>query len=121
MAATRGDAPEWFEPPADVVRVEICPLSGKVAAGGCPDRARRFFARGTQPIEYCDVHGPGLFRQFVGLIAGQRPTAVEDEASPDPSDHVSAPPALPEPAADPDTVVKKRGFWSRLFHRGADR
>jgi penicillin-binding protein 1A len=34
-AATAGDRPDWFTPPADVEKVEVCRLSGKLATDAC--------------------------------------------------------------------------------------
>ena len=33
--ATAGDAPDWFDPPADVEKITICRLSGQIATDAC--------------------------------------------------------------------------------------
>src|SRR5262252_7279931 len=122
MEATRGDSPQWLTPPAGVVPVAICPISGKLATERCEKPVRRYFAAGTTPIEYCDVHRPSFFQRILGLSAERAPqqapsTAVDDAQTP------AAPPADPPGpvAAAPTTPVqkppaKKRGFWGRIFH-----
>jgi len=123
MEATRGDSPQWLTPPAGVVPVAICPISGKLATERCEKPVRRYFAAGTTPIEYCDVHRPSFFQRILGLSADRAPqqapsTAVDDAQTP------AAPPAGDPPgpvAAAPSTPAqkppaKKRGFWGRLFH-----
>ena len=121
IAGTRGDAPQWFEPPAGVIGVEICPESGQLATDSCPARGRRFFAHATQPIEYCGVHGPGLFRRFFGLVAVAPPQPIGGEPPPDAKGHTAASSETSDGAASPDDPAKRRGFWSRLLHRRADR
>jgi 1A family penicillin-binding protein len=125
MAATRGDAPQWFAPPAGVISADICPESGKLATANCQDRRNRYFASGTQPIEYCDVHGPNLFRRIFELVAARPPQAlpIAFEPSPDAASQTpdSASSTEPDRAPAPAAPAKKRGFWSRLLHPNADR
>jgi penicillin-binding protein 1A len=124
-AATRGDSKEWLTPPAGVASATICPVSGKLATENCETRRSRYFADGTQPIEYCDVHRPSFFQRILGLSAErapqQPPPSVENEPAPaagapaagDSANPQAPTPGNPAPKASP---VKKRGFWSRIFH-----
>ncbi len=117
--ATRDDKPEWFSVPDTVVAAEVCPDSGRLATSSCPTHRRHYFVSGSEPLEYCDVHQPSLFKRIFGL-ASVRP------AEPAPID--LTPPA-PLPARDPvreepkkkepEAPVKKRGFWSRILHGGS--
>jgi penicillin-binding protein 1C len=43
-----------FEEPDGLVRVRICPLSGKRTAPGCPGSIEEIFLGGTEPEELCD-------------------------------------------------------------------
>jgi 1A family penicillin-binding protein len=120
---TRGDRPEWFQPPAGVVPAEICPESEKLATDRCTDRRREYFATGTEPTEYCDVHKPSFFRRLFGLAATPAPLTVdglEDEPI-----QTSIPPssasAAADRAAESPAPAKKHGFWWRLVHAGGDR
>src|SRR5215831_7774978 len=125
MAATRGNAPQWLTPPDGIVAAEICPVSGKLATDNCENRRRRYFAAGTTPIEYCDVHRPSFFQRILGLSASRAPqqpapSGIEDEQAPAAAAATTGEPANP-PASTPGAPgqkppAKKRGFWSRIFH-----
>jgi hypothetical protein len=154
-AATRGDDPDWFRPPKGVTTARVCRLSGKLAASGCEHADvvgedgfvekrstvyTEYFARGTEPTEYCDLHeGPGFFGTVAGFLTG-RPSTMDRTAPPAvPSasvsgggggDAASAESSLglhspgfdgtsAEAPPSPETP-KKRGFWSRIFGRRSD-
>ncbi len=70
-AATSHDAPAWFQPPPDVVSVEVCRLSGHLPGEGCRNAASisttgemthksmvyiDYFVRGTEPTQTCAAH-----------------------------------------------------------------
>ena len=70
-SATKDHQAAWFEPPRDVVAVEVCRLSGSLPAAGCRNAAsvgptgeisyksmvyRDYFVRGTEPRHSCDIH-----------------------------------------------------------------
>jgi len=124
LAATHGNAPQWLAPPTGVVSVAICPTSGKLATDRCENQRRRYFAAGTEPIEYCDVHRPNFLQRIFGLSAGRAPqqpppSAVEDALTPPPPPPTADatnpdPPGPGTQAQKPPT--KKRGFWSKIFH-----
>ena len=80
--ATRGDKPDWFERPTNVVGLNVCRMSGKLPAGGCDtvsvvDRdgmvAKRsmiyteYFVRGTEPTAALSAA-----RSFVHRPPGER-------------------------------------------------
>jgi penicillin-binding protein 1A len=139
--ATRHDKPEWLTAPAGVTSASVCRMSGLLATEGCQDvevvsdrgeLTRRsmiyteYFARGTQPSGYCDLHPTrGFMTKVAGLFgAGEkpRPPHIEDTglssapppapvATTGPSERVEVAPAPPPPE-------KKRGFWSRVFGIG---
>jgi penicillin-binding protein 1A len=123
LAATKGNAPQWLAPPAGVDAVAICPVSGKLATENCEKPRRWYFADGTAPIEYCDVHRPSFFKRILGLSAErapqQPPPALENESAPTAGAAAAGQPATP-PTSTPDPApkppAKKRGFWSRVFH-----
>jgi len=57
--AGRGSGGEWgwgFPEPPGLVRVEVCPASGKLPGPHCPHRRTEVFIAGTEPVETCDVH-----------------------------------------------------------------
>jgi penicillin-binding protein 1A len=70
-AATKGDGDAWFDPPSDVVAVDVCRISGDLPAAGCRHapsigRAgeltyksmvyRDYFVRGREPQRTCTIH-----------------------------------------------------------------
>lgn len=55
--ATGGVVPGTFEPPSDVHRVEIDPVTGAVALAGCPRRTSEYFLEGTEPRTSCPEGG----------------------------------------------------------------
>ena len=66
-----GDKPEWFVPPPGITTASVCRLTGKLATDELSRMSRssnkdgelehrstvytEYFARGTEPTEYCDV------------------------------------------------------------------
>jgi len=65
MAATRGQAPEWFDPPNDIEKVTICRATGLRAGDSCkladtadgkPNVYVDYFLLGTAPYEVCPGH-----------------------------------------------------------------
>jgi membrane carboxypeptidase/penicillin-binding protein len=69
--ATKGDAKTWFEPPPDVVKVEVCRISGMLPIEGCKHVGAMntageitsknmvyadYFVRGREPLRTCTVH-----------------------------------------------------------------
>ncbi|MBQ1473483.1 MAG: glycosyl transferase, partial [Lachnospiraceae bacterium] len=44
-----------FPPPESVFEATVCKTSGKLANGGCPTTTE-YFAKGTVPAEYCNIH-----------------------------------------------------------------
>ena len=144
--ATKGDSPDWFERPNDVVGVTVCRLSGKLPSDGCSSVQvdtgdgwvetrsmlyTEYFKKGTQPTSYCPLHS-GYVDAVASGDAPDSPRPVADEPAPHaPPAATSGRPAPSPPAAavihpsDPREEVKpaepkkKRGFWSKVF--GIDR
>ena len=48
-----------FGMPSDVVSMSICSDSHMAAAPGCPNPYTEYFAKGTEPKNYCNIHGDG--------------------------------------------------------------
>ena len=134
-AATKSDKPEWLLPPRGVTTATVCRISGKLAAEGCQDVEvvdahdhvdhrsmvyTEYFAAGTEPTTYCDLHPS---RSILSKVA----TAIGIEEKPLPV-HVDQPPVAETTATSgtveapppPPQEKKKRGFWSRLFGIGKD-
>jgi membrane carboxypeptidase/penicillin-binding protein len=143
-AATKSDKPEWLLPPAGVVPVNVCRLSGKLPSEGCNDvevvsndgRVDRrsmiyteYFVRGTEPSTVCDLHLPrgisGKVADILGIRSAPAPVHANDPgvvgappaSTAAASSTAAANPPLIAPAPEPKP---KRGFWSRLFGIGKD-
>lgn len=46
-----------FEPPPGVVEEAIDPASGELATPQCPQTAEEYFIEGSEPTQYCGLHG----------------------------------------------------------------
>ena len=111
-----------FQAPDGIVTAEIDPLSGELATAACPQRRAEVFIAGTQPTDYCRLHG-GNGRT---LIAGwdtpetrEAGTSGADRAASGTSRGRSARPnaaqkSAPAPPAAPAAPQQKKGFWGRI-------
>jgi 1A family penicillin-binding protein len=141
--ATKADLPLWFDMPASVTTATVCRISGKLATDGCAhvdvsddDQVQErsmiyteYFARGTEPTSYCDLHpAHSLLGTVASFFRGSdKPAPVPIEATGLPS-QPPAPAPAPAPGAltptsaavppPPDKPQKKRGFFSRVFGGG---
>jgi penicillin-binding protein 1A len=148
--ATAKDPADWYKAPKGIVPAEVCRLSGKRPTEACYGSTvwnddgsysnastvyTELFVAGTEPEDYCPVHG-----RYFGRMAGGWP--ITDTPSP------SAPMQYPAsgPVVDarddarradirsddddddrddrqvaPAAQEKKRGFWSRVFGVGDDK
>ena len=46
-----------FEPPAGIMEASIDPQSGQLATPSCPEVANEYFIAGSEPTQYCQLHG----------------------------------------------------------------
>jgi 1A family penicillin-binding protein len=142
--ATRGDKPDWFERPANVVGLNVCRITGKLPTGGCDNVPvvnrdgivetrsmvyTEYFVRGTQPADICSLHTPSFTERLAGIFGKDAgvPVSADAVGLPPPAASTSGTPVNPTVAsaeAGKDEKVeepkKKRGFWSRVFGRGAE-
>jgi penicillin-binding protein 1A len=146
--ATRGQKPTPFARPRTVASATICRISGKLASSTCQDGVEfnpdtgqlvtrsvvytEYFARGTEPADYCPWHTHAAPPPPTYAVATANTTPVPH--------HISSPPeplvvpmattgTLPAPSPSPDAATaagaaaaapaQRRGFWGRLFRRGA--
>ena len=138
--ATQGDKPQWLGVPPGITTASVCRLSGKLATDECqhshvddedgsvnrrPPVYNEYFARGTEPTEYCDLHKAG---GFLGVLASIFHGGGEPPPPPPRAVEIQPPSAMaaaengsvaPAPAAD-ELPKRKRGFWSKLFGKGKD-
>ncbi len=89
-AATRGDGPDWFARPPEVVGANVCRVSGKLANAGCgsvlgvsrdgyvESRSQiytEYFVKGTVPTSFCPIHTSASYDTY-GAVAttGEMPS-----------------------------------------------
>ena len=103
--ATKGDKPDWFAKPADVVGVNVCRVSGKLPNYGCATVQALddegflvtksqvytdYFVKGTQPSTICPLHPGGILADAATLAL---PGAVATTGiAPPPPPPAGAPP-----------------------------
>jgi penicillin-binding protein 1A len=142
--ATKGDKPDWFDRPANVVGVNVCRVSGKLPNAGCGSVVNvnddgsfetksmiytDYFVKGTQPTTVCPLHP--LDGYATTISAGAQPSPSQPAppgtvASPSAPVGTSGGTAAPVPPVSGGTVTekpqeqpkKKRGFWGKIFGRG---
>jgi penicillin-binding protein 1A len=145
--ATRGEKAAQFQRPRTVTSATICRISGKRATSSCEGAVEfdedsglpvrqsvvytEYFARGTEPDDYCPwhTHAPPAYT----TIATAGTAAVSQEINAPPAPLVvpmtttgalpaPAPPAAANGGATPSAGAaaqpQRRGFWGRLFRRG---
>lgn len=119
-----------FDAPPGLVSVDIDSASGLLATPGCPDHRSELFIEGSQPTEYCSLHGLQTAQPRIaaapspaGVVAVPQPAPVpaappRASASPtsDPAIRTNGPVA-PEPGAKqtPPQPEKKKGFFGRIL------
>jgi penicillin-binding protein 1B len=122
-----------FDPPAGIVQESVDPQSGQLATPSCPEVAQEYFIQGSEPTQYCELHGGGQNAQSGGggwlahLFGKDQPAAsppaVNTTGQPlNSAQRQKAPPAVkpgPKPAdADSQTAeepAKKKGLLDRIF------
>jgi penicillin-binding protein 1A len=139
--ATRKDPPDRFRMPSTVVPVEICRLSGKLPNDSCRGAVvlghddtptsqsmvyTEYFVRGTEPIDYCPLHGNilntvatsgGAAAADEHRVAETIPAAQPRAADVRAGDARAAESRASAPASTDSAPDKKRGFWGRIFRR----
>jgi len=76
-----------------------------------------YFARGTEPTAFCDLHPMGGFNGAIATVftPSEKPSPVHIEPA-KPAVVVSdAGKTPPPPHQEPEPPAKKRGFWGRIF------
>jgi len=138
IEATRGDEPDWYIPPAGIVSLRACRVSGKRATAACEHvntlnkrgefeprsmAYTEYFVRGSEPTEECPLHRDrAIFDRIVGLFGGGPesgstvpPSSAPTTASaPEVGPKGDAPPQAGDPAKAAE-APKKKGFWGKVF------
>jgi hypothetical protein len=84
--ATRGDKPDWFDRPSNVVSANVCRMSGQLPSWGCSSAMvvnregivekrsmiyTEHFVRGTEPETTCFLHGSPSFVERLAESLGK--------------------------------------------------
>jgi 1A family penicillin-binding protein len=122
--ATKNDGPVWFKPPADVVAIDVCRVSGSLPGAGCRNAATLsatgdvtyksmvytdYFVRGMEPRHTCTAHAAqylpypepvfaAMALDGLGEILNAEPT------TPSPPAQVPSQPVEPQPENLPSAV-----------------
>lgn len=110
-----------FQPPDGITTVDIDPLTGQLATAACPKPRAEVFVAGTQPVEFCRLHGGSGQRT---QIAAWDDAPVEQQGV-EPSESQArgsarvarrSRPEEPQAPASPkpEQEAPKRGFLDRI-------
>lgn len=112
-----------FEPPDGIVTVDIDPATGQLATPNCPSARPEFFISGTQPFEFCGLHGGGGTQVAGWETPEQTPARVAvstfpangNQPQPQYRNGSETPAAAPEqPSPREEAKKNKKGFFGRL-------
>jgi penicillin-binding protein 1B len=103
-----------FDPPPGVMAESIDPRSGQLATPACPETVTEYFVSGSEPTQYCELHGhlaqtPGT---WLSHLFGKNGEPVPPAAN-----SAAQPPAAANPAEQnsPADAEKKKGFLGKVF------
>jgi penicillin-binding protein 1B len=121
------DNPQPFDPPSGVIEAPIDPESLDLATAKCPNPQDDYFIAGTQPSEYCPLHGGAMAAHlpppasWVAHLFGANQNPAPPRNAPGPVATPAVPsslrPSAAKPAAQPAQATKseKKGFLQRFF------
>jgi penicillin-binding protein 1B len=72
-----------FDPPAGIIEEAVDPQSGQLATTSCPEVVHEYFIAGSEPTQYCDLHGGENAQAGQGWLAhlfGKEQTAPPEPA-----------------------------------------
>jgi penicillin-binding protein 1B len=122
-----------FVPPPGVIQETIDPASGQLATSQCPQTTEEYFIAGSEPTQYCDLHGGGQVAgsspaSWLSHLLGKSPNPnVPPPNGPTSASNGSAPgagkPPLAYPPKAPSTTQsqadqdaeKKKGLLDKIF------
>jgi penicillin-binding protein 1B len=108
-----------FDAPEGVVFADIDSESGQLATPSCPKVHSEVFIAGTQPVEFCRLHGGGSHTQIAGWEPVSPPSEKEPvataEARPTARARVKTITISPAPSPGPQPEAKQgKGFLGRI-------
>ena len=125
---------QTFDPPQGIVQQSVDPQTGQLATASCPQTEIEYFIAGSEPTQFCELHGgqmaqsgPGswlshLFGKHEDALAATtpQPDAPASPGSTPPAGATKKPRASKPPATKPapppeSPPEKKKGFLDRIF------
>ena len=121
---------ESFDPPEGLIQELVDPQTGQLATPSCPQSVEEYFVSGSEPTQYCQVHGGGPVAQssvgsFLAHLFGKDPApppapppANASAASPNQPPRSKAAPrtkAGQSPVTQPGEEPQKKGLLGRIF------
>jgi penicillin-binding protein 1B len=119
--------PAPFEPPPGLVSETIDPQSGQLATVSCPRTAQEYFVAGSEPTQYCELHGGQLSQAPAGAWLARLFGRDTNPSPPPPAPARATNPAIypkaaqsskpgpPPPARTREQPEKKKGLLDRIF------
>jgi penicillin-binding protein 1B len=118
-----------FAPPDGLVEELVDAQTGELATPSCPQKVEEYFVAGSEPTQYCQVHGGGQVAQSPGgswlsrlfeKDPGTPPAPPTNNTSNGPGSEArskSSPPASSEerPVTQPNGEPQKKGVLGRIF------
>ncbi|MDE3109456.1 MAG: PBP1A family penicillin-binding protein, partial [Acidobacteriota bacterium] len=122
---------QQFPPPTGVVEAMIDPQSGQLATPSCAQTQEEYFVAGTEPTQYCQLHGGGVeasapvswLEHLFGKGPNPPPPAGQ-AAPPNPANGSTSAQIPPEagtqaaqnpPSQPADQQEKKKGIFGKIF------
>jgi penicillin-binding protein 1B len=126
---------QQFAPPAGVVEAMIDPQSGQLATPSCPQTQEEYFVAGTEPTQYCQLHGGGVSQSapvsWLAHLFGKgpepppsaKPNAPPNPAAPNAASQTNAENQPQAGSQSPENVQsqqqdkqeKKKGIFGKIF------
>lgn len=83
---------QTFEPPAGIMEEAIDPQSGQLATPSCPEVANEYFVAGSEPTQYCQLHGGQSAQAGQGWLSHLFGKGQNSSAPPPPTVNTSGQP-----------------------------
>ncbi len=109
-----------FTPPDGVMEATVDPQSGQLATASCPQTQNEYFVEGSQPTEYCQLHGGHAAESTPGSWLSRLFGKGDNSSPPAPGSSSNASTAekqgqLPGAQDDGEQPEKKKGFLGKVF------
>jgi penicillin-binding protein 1B len=109
-----------FTPPDGVMEATVDPQSGQLATASCPQTQNEYFVEGSQPTQYCQLHGGQASESTPGSWLSRLFGKGDNSSPPAPGGSSNASTAEKQGQAsgaqdDEEQPEKKKGFLGKVF------